>query len=79
MPEGERTADKSRDRIVIASPLPDPVVNWQAIAISAAVQFKAPHGTEQAGIAHSDAFSAIGQPTKKASFRVLNVRGSDSP
>jgi hypothetical protein len=49
---------KGRERIVIASPLPDPIVNGKAghriRVVSAAVQFKAPDGTEQGGIALSD-------------------------
>src|SRR6185437_17117229 len=49
---------KGRERIVIASPLPDPIVNGKVghriRVVSAAVQFKAPDGTEQGGIALSD-------------------------
>ena len=49
---------KGRERIVIASPLPDAVVDGKAghriRVVSAAVQFKAPDGNEQGGIALSD-------------------------
>jgi hypothetical protein len=49
---------KGRERIVIASPLPDPIVNGKTghriRVVSAAVQFKAPDRTEQGGIALSD-------------------------
>jgi hypothetical protein len=49
---------KGRERIVIASPLPDPIVNGKVKhrirVVSAGVQFKAPDGTEQGGIALSD-------------------------
>jgi hypothetical protein len=50
--------EKGRERIVIASPLPDPIVNGKVghriRVVSAAVQFKAPDGTDQGGIALSD-------------------------
>jgi hypothetical protein len=50
--------EKGRERIVIASPLPDPIVNGKVghrvRVVSAAVQFKSPNGTEQGGIALSD-------------------------
>jgi hypothetical protein len=50
--------EKGRERIVIAAPLPDPVVNGKVghriRVVSAAVQFKAPNGNEQGGIALSD-------------------------
>lgn len=50
--------ENGRERIVIASPLPDPVVNGakghRARVVSAAVQFKSPEGNEQGGIALSD-------------------------
>jgi hypothetical protein len=50
--------DQGRERIVIAAPLPDPVVNGRQghriRVVSAAVQFKAPNGNEQGGIALSD-------------------------
>ena len=49
---------KGRERIVIASPLPDPIVNGKVghriRVVSAGVQFKAPDGTELGGIALSD-------------------------
>jgi hypothetical protein len=47
--------DAGRERIVIASPLPDPVVNGKTrprrTQVSAGVQFKDPDGTERGGIA----------------------------
>jgi hypothetical protein len=47
-----------KERIVIASPLPDPVVNGKTIkrrtGVSAGVQFKDPDGTERGGIASED-------------------------
>jgi hypothetical protein len=50
--------EKGRERIVIAAPLPEPVVDGKVghrvRAISAAVQFKAANGNEQGGIAMSD-------------------------
>jgi hypothetical protein len=50
--------EKGRERIVIAAPLPDPIVNGKVghriRVVSAAVQFKAADGTEQGGIALSD-------------------------
>jgi hypothetical protein len=50
--------DQGRERIVIAAPLPDPVVNGRPghriRVVSAAVQFRAPNGNEQGGIALSD-------------------------
>ena len=55
--------EKGRERIVIAAPLPDPVVDGKVAprvrVISAAVQFKAADGTEQGGIALSDDGSMI--------------------
>jgi len=56
--------EKGRERIVIAAPLPsDVVVNGNVTQrvrqVSAAVQFKAPDGTEQGGIAMSDDGSMI--------------------
>lgn len=55
--------EKGRDRIVIASPLPDPVVDGKVARrvrfVSAAVQFKAADGTEQGGIALSEDGSMI--------------------
>lgn len=49
---------KGRERVVIASPIPAPVVNGKVghriRVVSAAVQFKAPDGTERGGIALSD-------------------------
>ena len=50
--------EKGRERIVIAAPLPEPVVDGKvghrARPVSAAVQFKAANGNEQGGIAMSD-------------------------
>jgi hypothetical protein len=47
-----------RERIVIASPLPDPIMNGKSQhrtrIVSAGVQFKGPDGNEQGGIALSD-------------------------
>jgi hypothetical protein len=55
--------EKDRDRIVIAAPIPEPLVNGKVERrireISAAVQFKAQDGTEQGGIAMSDDGSMI--------------------
>lgn len=55
--------EKGRERIVIAAPIPEPLVNGRAEhrvrEVSAAVQFKAPDGTEQGGIAMSDDGSMI--------------------
>jgi hypothetical protein len=50
--------DKGRERIVIAAPLPDPVVQGKVQkrirVVAAGVQFKAADGTERGGIAASD-------------------------
>ena len=50
--------EKGRERIVIAAPLPEPLVDGKVghrvRPISAAVQFKAANGNEQGGIAMSD-------------------------
>ncbi|MBV9765134.1 MAG: hypothetical protein JOZ48_09850 [Acidobacteriaceae bacterium] len=50
--------EMGRERIVIAAPLPNPVVNGRVEkrirVVSAGVQFKAPDGTERGGIAASD-------------------------
>src|SRR6266481_1388443 len=55
--------EKGRERIVIAAPLPEPVVDGKVgrrvRVVSAAVQFKAPNGNEQGGIALSDDGSMI--------------------
>jgi len=55
--------EQGRERIVIAAPLPEAVVDGQVghrvRVISAAVQFKAPNGNEQGGIALSDDGSMI--------------------
>jgi hypothetical protein len=49
---------EGRERIVIASPLPDPVVNGKTLrrrtVVSAGVQFKDPDGTERGGIASEE-------------------------
>lgn len=49
---------KGRERIVIAAPLPEPLVDGKVghrvRPVSAAVQFKAANGNEQGGIAMSD-------------------------
>ena len=54
---------KGRERIVIAAPIPEPLVSGRAKhrvrEVSAAVQFKAADGTEQGGIAMSDDGSMI--------------------
>jgi hypothetical protein len=50
--------EEGRERIVIAAPLPEPLVNGKVEhrvrRVSAAVQFKAANGNEQGGIAMSD-------------------------
>ena len=50
--------EQGRERIVLAAPLPDPVVNGKVEkrirVVSAGVQFKALDGTERGGIAASD-------------------------
>jgi len=56
--------EKGRERIVIAAPLPSELmvngkVTRRVREVSAAVQFKAPDGTEQGGIAMSDDGSMI--------------------
>jgi len=55
--------EKGRERIVIAAPLPEAVVDGKAghrvRVVSAAVQFKSPNGNEQGGIALSDDGSMI--------------------
>ena len=55
--------EKGRERIVLAAPLPEPVVDGKighrVRAVSAAVQFKASDGNEQGGIALSDDGSMI--------------------
>jgi hypothetical protein len=55
--------EKGRERIVIAAPLPEAVVDGKVghrvRVISAAVQFKATNGNEQGGIALSDDGSMI--------------------
>ena len=49
---------EGKERIVIASPLPDPVVNGKIvkrrIVVSSGVQFKDPDGTERGGIASEE-------------------------
>jgi len=55
--------EQGRERIVIAAPLPEAVVDGKAghrvRVVSAAVQFKSPNGNEQGGIALSDDGSMI--------------------
>jgi len=55
--------EKGRERIVIAAPIPEAVVDGKVAhrvrPVSAAVQFKAPDGNEQGGIALSDDGSMI--------------------
>jgi hypothetical protein len=55
--------EKGRERIVIAAPLPEPLVDGKVEhrvrPISAAVQFKAANGNEQGGMAMSDDGSMI--------------------
>lgn len=50
--------EKSRERIVIAAPLPEPLVDGKVghrvRPVAAAVQFRAANGNEQGGIAMSD-------------------------
>ncbi len=50
--------ETGRERIVLAAPLPDPVLNGKTEKririVSAGIQFKAPDGTERGGIAASD-------------------------
>jgi hypothetical protein len=50
--------EQGRERIVLAAPLPDPIVNGKVEkrirVVSAAVQFKASDGSERGGIAASD-------------------------
>lgn len=50
--------DQGRERIVLAAPLPNPVVNGKVEkrirVVSAGVQFKGSNGTERGGIAASD-------------------------
>lgn len=49
---------EGKERIVIAAPLPDPIVNGRRMkrrtGVSAGVQFKDPDGTERGGIASED-------------------------
>jgi hypothetical protein len=49
---------EGKERIVIAAPLPDPLVNGRRMkrrtGVSAGVQFKDPDGTERGGIASED-------------------------
>ncbi|MGI8582172.1 MAG: hypothetical protein ACR2KX_08245 [Chitinophagaceae bacterium] len=46
---------KGKERIVIGSPIPDPMINGKTIhrrnVVSAGIQFKDPNGTERGGIA----------------------------
>lgn len=55
--------EKGRERIVIAAPLPEAIVDGKVghrvRVVSAAVQFKSPNGNEQGGIALSDDGSMI--------------------
>lgn len=55
--------DKGRERIVIAAPLPEVIVDGKVghriREVSAAIQFKSPNGNEQGGIALSDDGSMI--------------------
>jgi hypothetical protein len=50
--------DAGKDRIVIAAPIPDPIVDGKAlkrrVAVGAGIQFKDPDGTERGGIASED-------------------------
>jgi hypothetical protein len=50
--------DAGKERIVIAAPIADPVVDGKAIkrrvAVGAGIQFKEPDGTERGGIASED-------------------------
>jgi hypothetical protein len=50
--------EQGRERIVIAAPLPDPVMNGKVQkrirVVAAGVQFKGPDGIERGGIAESD-------------------------
>ena len=50
--------DAGKERIVIAAPIPDPVVDGKAVkrrvAVGAGIQFKEPDGTERGGIASED-------------------------
>jgi hypothetical protein len=77
--------EKGRERIVIAAPIPEPLVNGKTghrvREVSAAVQFKAQDGTEQGGIAMSNDGSMIvgiddehGQ--ERAHLYYLPTRGS---
>ena len=77
--------DKGRERIVIAAPLPDPVIDGKVAkrirVVSAAVQFKAASGNEQGGIAMSDDGSfifGIDDETgrERAHFYYIPKRGS---
>lgn len=47
--------DQGRERIVIAAPIPNPIVNGKEakrrVAVDAGIQFKDPDGTERGGIA----------------------------
>lgn len=58
VPELAIVDEQGRERIVLAAPLPDPIVNGKVRkrirVVSAAVQFKASDGTERGGIAASD-------------------------
>ena len=53
-----RLDQEGKERIVIAAPLPDPLVNGRRMkrrtGVSAGVQFKDPDGTERGGIASED-------------------------
>jgi len=66
--------EHGRERIVIAAPIPDPIVNGKVAhrvrPVSASVQFKAADGTEQGGIAMSDDGSMI--------FGIDDERGRES-
>jgi hypothetical protein len=50
--------DAGKERIVIAAPIPDPVVDGKTVkrrmAVGAGIQFKEPDGTERGGIASED-------------------------
>jgi hypothetical protein len=50
--------DAGKERIVIAAPIPDPVVGGKTfkrrVAVGAGIQFKEPDGTERGGIASED-------------------------
>jgi hypothetical protein len=77
--------ERGRERIVIASPLPNPVVNGKTVkrrtGISAGIQFKDANGVERGGIAAEDDGSFMfgidderGQ--ERAHFYYIPKRGS---